>query len=96
METRTMERRHNPTRPDPALRAARLAELVAELTGTEAATALHAVRESGSSRRERDALGLVAEAMVQVEQPPTLRLRPTRHARPDLEGESPRRGDADA
>ena len=90
METEAMERRHNPPSPDPALRAARLAELVAELTGTEAATALHAVRESRSARRERDALGLVAEAMVQVEQPATLRMRPPAGTRANTDEDTDR------
>lgn len=76
-----MERRHTAARPDPALRAARLAELVAELTGTETATALHAVRSSGDPDGGRDALGVVAEAMVQVDQPRPSRLRPTGYVR---------------
>jgi hypothetical protein len=58
-----------------------LAELVAELTGTETATALHAVRSSGTPAGERDALGVVAEAMVHVDQPRPSRLRPTGYVR---------------
>ena len=47
--------------------SARLAELVAGLTGCEATGALHAVREH---RDSYDALEIVARAMVEVDQPP--------------------------
>ncbi len=48
-------------------RAARLAELVEELTGCEKGGALHAVREH---QRDGDALAVVARAMVDVDAPP--------------------------
>lgn len=65
------ERRHSDrtdTVPDPEVQAARLAELVAELTGSAPGTALHAVRSE--RQRHRDALEVVAGAMVSVDQPP--------------------------
>jgi len=49
-------------------RAARLAELVAGLTGCEQTGALHAVREHQDEERP-DALGLVARAMIDVDAP---------------------------
>jgi hypothetical protein len=67
------DRRHSDD-PDPApdaeVQAARLAELVSELTGSTQGTALHAVRSERQTRRHRDALELVAGAMVNVDQPP--------------------------
>ena len=48
-------------------RAARLEELVAELTGCQTGGALHAVREHQSGS---DALEVVARAMVEVDAPP--------------------------
>src|SRR3954469_11298875 len=48
-------------------RVDRLAELVAGLTGCQKGGALHAVREHGSAR---DALKVVARAMVEVDAPP--------------------------
>jgi len=62
-------RRTSPAKADPDEQAARLAELVSELTGTEPATALHAVRQ-GSAADDADALEVVASAMVNVDQPP--------------------------
>lgn len=67
-ERRTTDR--PATEPDPEVQAARLAELVAELTGSPPGPALHAVRSERQSRRHRDALELVAGAMVNVDQPP--------------------------
>ncbi len=52
---------------DAQRRAARLAELVEELTGCEKGGALHAVREH---QRDGDALAVVARAMVEVDAPP--------------------------
>jgi hypothetical protein len=49
-------------------RAARLAELVAELTGCEQTGALHAVREHQDEDRP-DVLSLVARAMIDVDAP---------------------------
>lgn len=56
--------------PDPD---ARLAELVAGLTGCTTAGALHAVREHAAG--PTDALAIVARAMVTVDQPPPAGLR---------------------
>ena len=53
----------------PDRRAARLAELVAELTGCERDGALHAVREHQREHRP-DPLDLVARAMIEVDAPP--------------------------
>lgn len=50
-------------------KAARLAEMVAELTGCRPGGALHAVREHDAD----DALEIVAHAMVVVDQPPPFR-----------------------
>lgn len=47
--------------------AARLAELVAGLTGCKRSGALHAVRDQDDTD---DALAIVARAMVELEQPP--------------------------
>lgn len=57
---------------DPA-QDARLAEMVEELTGAEHGASLHAVREHANDDRV-DALEVVARAMVEVDQPPPLRV----------------------
>lgn len=60
-------------------RAARLAELITELTGTARSAALHAVRASGEAPREP--LELVADAMITLDQPPPEGFRVTRYVR---------------
>jgi len=61
-------RRPTPSKALPDEHAARLAELVTELTGTEPGAALHAVRH-GTADDRADALEVVASAMVNVDQP---------------------------
>lgn len=56
--------------PDAETRASRLAELVAELTGTTPGTALHAVRTSPGAPDDRDAFEVLADAIVSVDRPP--------------------------
>lgn len=75
-----------PAEPDVIdLRASRLAELVAGLTGCERTGALHAIRSS-ADRRPADALELVARAMVDVDQPPPEGFRVAGFLRDDLPG----------
>lgn len=69
MPSRRQQDRSRATQVDD-LSAARLAELVSELTGTEPGAALHAVRSQRRAGRRRDALEVVASAMVDVDQPP--------------------------
>ncbi len=65
------------------LRASRLAELVAGLTGCEPNGALHAIR-ARHDHDAADALELVARAMVDVDQPPPEGFRVAGFLRSDL------------
>ena len=62
-------------------RAARLAELVSELTGCRTGGALHAVKEH---QTHRDALEVVAAAMVEVDAPAPERFRVTGFLRDEM------------
>lgn len=74
-----------PTRPkaetEAERRAARLAELVTELTGCRGGGALHAVKEH---QTHRDALEVVAAAMVEVDAPAPERFRVTGFLRSEM------------
>jgi hypothetical protein len=70
-------------------RADRLAELITELTGTARSAALHALRERGDDPRE--ALEVVADAMVTLDRPPPPGFRVTRYASPLADDEPPDR-----
>lgn len=80
-------RRTSSAKAGPDEQAARLAELVSELTGTEPATALHAVRQGSAADDDADALEVVASAMVNVDQPPPRGFR----VAPFVKGDAPER-----
>ena len=67
----------------------RLAELVEGLTGADRSTSLHAIREHLGDDAH-DMLELVARAMVEVDQPPPIRISPA------LDGLGLPTGEADA
>lgn len=88
MPSRRQQDRSRATQVDD-LSATRLAELVTELTGTEPGAALHAVRSQRRAGRRRDALEVVASAMVDVDQPPPDGFRLAGFLRADESGGPP-------